>query len=204
MTSPHPLRVAVDGPDTAGKTTLADELAVELTQRGREVIRSSIDGFHRQRAERYRQGSDSWRGYYEDSFDYQQIAEALLDPLGPGGNRAHRTRVFDYRRDAEESTPTVTAANDALLVFDGVFLLRPELAAAWDVSLFLSISEDEIIRRARTRDANLFGSADEAEARYRQRYLRAQRHYAATVRPDQIADIVISNDDPKRPKLLRL
>jgi SpoVK/Ycf46/Vps4 family AAA+-type ATPase len=41
VTIPHPTRVAVDGPPAAGKTTLADELAVVLRAKGREVIRRS-------------------------------------------------------------------------------------------------------------------------------------------------------------------
>jgi uridine kinase len=40
----YPLRVAIDGPDAAGKTWLAQELAAQL-QAQRPVIRSSIDGF---------------------------------------------------------------------------------------------------------------------------------------------------------------
>jgi hypothetical protein len=39
----HPVRVAVDGIDAAGKTTLADELALLLTSRGRIVIRASMN-----------------------------------------------------------------------------------------------------------------------------------------------------------------
>jgi uridine kinase len=46
VTTAHPLRVAVDGPPGAGKTTLADDLALLLRGRGREVIRSSIESFH--------------------------------------------------------------------------------------------------------------------------------------------------------------
>ena len=42
----HPARIAIDGPDAAGKTALADELAVVLRARGREVVRASIDDFH--------------------------------------------------------------------------------------------------------------------------------------------------------------
>src|SRR5450759_1567169 len=42
---PHPLRVAIDGIDAAGKTTLADELAPLIEAQGRPVIRASIDGF---------------------------------------------------------------------------------------------------------------------------------------------------------------
>jgi uridine kinase len=55
---PHPLRVALDGPDAAGKTSLADELADRLAQR-RHVIRASADDFQRPRAERYRRGVPS-------------------------------------------------------------------------------------------------------------------------------------------------
>ena len=58
-TSPHPLRVAVDGPPAAGKTTLADELALLLRSRGREVIRASAESFHLPRAQRYRHGEFS-------------------------------------------------------------------------------------------------------------------------------------------------
>ena len=45
VTIAHPTRVAVDGPPAAGKTTLADELAVVLRAQGREVIRATIEGF---------------------------------------------------------------------------------------------------------------------------------------------------------------
>jgi uridine kinase len=42
------LRVAIDGPDAAGKTTLAAELAGALAG-VREPIALSVDGFHRPR-----------------------------------------------------------------------------------------------------------------------------------------------------------
>ena len=64
---PHPLRVAVDGIDAAGKTTFADELAEVIGQFGRPVVRASIDDFHRPRTERYQHGKDSPQGYYLDS-----------------------------------------------------------------------------------------------------------------------------------------
>ncbi len=52
----HPTRVAVDGPPAAGKTMLADELAVVLRERGRDVIRATIDDFLFPRAQRYPRG----------------------------------------------------------------------------------------------------------------------------------------------------
>lgn len=60
----HPIRIAIDGRTASGKTTLADELAALLQGQGRSVIRTSIDGFHRPRAERYARGRHSAEGYY--------------------------------------------------------------------------------------------------------------------------------------------
>src|SRR3712207_671524 len=97
---PHPTRVSIDGIDAAGKTTLANELVPSLEPRGRSVIRASIDGFPRPRAERYVRGPESPEGYYRDSFDYNALRDAPLTPLGPGGNRVYRTASFDFRTDS--------------------------------------------------------------------------------------------------------
>lgn len=199
---PHPVRVAIDGPDAAGKTTLADELAIPLRAQGRQVVRASIDGFHRPRAERYRQGEDSPEGYYNDSFDYPALRQQLLDPLGPDGSREYRRTLFDFRTDASATTDIETATQDAVLLFDGVFLLRPELRDAWDLRIFVSIGFDEVLRRALHRDLELFGSEDEIERRYRNRYIPGQQLYLATVHPAELADLVVANDDPATPRLV--
>src|SRR5690606_29224558 len=56
---PHPVRVAIDGVDGAGKSTFADELAGPLQKLGRPVIRASADSFHNPREIRYRRGRHS-------------------------------------------------------------------------------------------------------------------------------------------------
>ena len=198
---PHPVRGAVDGPDAAGKTTLADELAVALRRRGRRVIRASIEGFHRPRAQRHRSGVDSPEGYYEDSFDDAAFRSALLDPLGPGGDRAYRTAVFDFRIDAALPEPIARASEDDVLIVDGVFLLRPELVDGWDLRVFVSTGFDEIVRRATVRDARTLGSPAEVERRYRARYIPGQRLYFAEAHPLEAVDLVVENDDPARPVL---
>ncbi|HVD16662.1 MAG TPA: uridine kinase [Actinomycetota bacterium] len=197
----HPVRVAVDGVDAAGKTSLADELVGPLTDRGRSVIRGSVDGFHRPRADRYRRGELSAEGYYHDAFDYPALRANLLDPLGPGGTGRYRTATFDFRTDQPRAEPFQRAAADAVLVFDGVFLLRPELSDAWDLRIFLDVPFQETIRRALARDRALYGSTQAVEERYHHRYLPGQRHYLATVQPQRIADVVIDNHDPATPRL---
>lgn len=57
------LRVAVDGIDGAGKSTLADELTRWLQGSGVTVIRSTIDSFHNPRAVRWQRGKGSPVGF---------------------------------------------------------------------------------------------------------------------------------------------
>ena len=122
----HPTRVAIDGRTASGKTTLADEIASELRDRGRHVLRTSVDGFHRPRAERYRRGRLSAEGYLDDARDWAAVRRALLDPLGPGGTLEYRTATFDLERDIPVGQRTGTAASDAILIVDGTFLQRTE------------------------------------------------------------------------------
>ena len=68
----HPermIRIAIDGVDGAGKTTLADALAPLVTAQGRPTIRASVDDFHHPRAVRYARGRYSPDGFYLDSYD---------------------------------------------------------------------------------------------------------------------------------------
>jgi uridine kinase len=198
---PHPTRVAIDGPDAAGKTTLGDELAELIRARGRDVIRASMDDFHRPRGLRYARGPLDPRGYYEDAFDYRALRTLLLDPLGPGGDRRHRRASFDYREDVALSARSEVAGRTAVLVLDGVFLLHPRLRANWDFAILVTATPEEAIRRARSRDAVHVGSADAVEERYRLRYLPAQELYAAEARPEEHASVVVENDDPADPAL---
>lgn len=82
-------RVAIDGPDGAGKTHFADQLAVVLLNRHhRPVVRISIDGFHNLRAVRYRQGRNSPLGFWADSYNYDRFRRDVLEP------RARRLPTF--------------------------------------------------------------------------------------------------------------
>jgi uridine kinase len=199
VTVTHPLRVAIDGPPAAGKTTLADELGDALRAHGRFVVRASIESFLLPRAQRYRRGELSAEACYHDSFDLDALHRALLDPLGPGGDRLFRREVYDRITDSAVSEPMTSAPVDAVLIFEGVFLMRPELVDDWDLSIFVSASPEETLRRARVRDEALYGTPDDVEQRFRSRYLPSQRFYLDTVRPTDLVDIVVRNDEPERP-----
>jgi uridine kinase len=198
VTAEHPTRVAVDGPPASGKTTLADELAVILRAQGRDVIRATIDDFVFPRARRYPRGEYSAEGCYFDTHDNEALNRVLLDPLGPGGDRGFQPAVYDHTADTVLSPPVMTARADAVLVFDGVFLMRPELIDRWDLRIFVSTDLDTTVDRAVIRERQVSSRAD-VERRWRERYIPSQQLYFATARPIQRADIVVHNDDPQRP-----
>jgi len=198
----HPLRVAVDGIDAAGKTSLANELVKPLKASGRDVIRASIDGFHNPSEVRYRQGKDSAEGYFADSFNYEALIESLLKPLGADGNLEYQTSVFDFQSDTQVNPSTHHAQKDSILILDGVFLLRPELINYWDFSIFVAIDFDVCIERASQRDQNLFGSAEEVRKRYWKRYVPGQRMYLRACQPKTHADIIIDNNDFMHPRII--
>ncbi len=203
LTFLHPLRVGIDGVDAAGKTTLAGELAVVIKGAGREVIRASIDGFHNPEHIRRQQGDLSPKGFYQDSFNYAGAIEALLAPLGPGGNRQYITALFNHRKNQSVQTPIQTAAEDAILLMDGIFLLRPELRPYWDVTLYLQVNFSNTIPRGVARDTGLYGSPEKATTRYLKRYVPGQELYHADAHPLDTADIIIDNNNLEKPEILK-
>ncbi len=198
---PHPLRVAFDGVDAAGKTRLADDLVAPVQGLGYPVIRASLDSFHRPREVRHRRGALSPEGYYYDSFDYPAFKSLLLEPLGPGGSMCYQTGLFDGRAETALSTPVQTAGPRSILLFDGVFLFRPDLEGCWDLKIWVEVSFEVALSRAVQRDSEMFGGAAAVRERYRRRYIPGQRLYLEQCRPREQAHLIVDNNDPLHPVL---
>ncbi|WP_328519062.1 hypothetical protein [Kribbella sp. NBC_00359] len=107
--------------------------------------------------------------------------------------------MYDKVTDTPLSEPLVTAPADAVLLFDGVFLMRPELIDRWDLRIFVSATFERTLDRARTRDQTPSRSATDVERRYRSRYIPSQQFYATTVHPTDHAHVIIHNDNPHHP-----
>ena len=199
--APDPfVRIGVDGVDGAGKSVLADELAAVLRTRGRTVVRASVDGFHRPRAERCARGRSDPEGFYRDSHDVIALHREPLKPFAPGGDGIHRTHVFDVAGDRVHLAEQRTAAPGTVLLVDGIFLHRPELANSWNFSLWLQVDRATSLRRCSARDGT--GSPDPAAASNR-RYVEGQRMYQREAAPQERATHVVDNEDLVTPVLLR-
>ncbi|SIO17683.1 nucleoside/nucleotide kinase family protein [Agromyces cerinus] len=129
--------VAIDGPLRSGKTVLADDLAAVLAERDHAVFRASMEGFHRSREAQAAFGPDTPDRYSRYGFDESALRRVLVEPFRLGGSTAFVTRVWDPTRDAWVEPKWITGPEDAILVLDGRFVLRPRLADLWDVRIAL-------------------------------------------------------------------
>jgi uridine kinase len=180
--------VAVDGASASGAGPFADGLAEELRRKGVSAFRASIDDFHRPRSERERDGWLSPRAFYESSYDYSLLRRILIDPFHTAGSAGFVLAGFDERRDEVIHQPKwITAGPDAVLVIEGRFLNRPELAGLWNYSIWVTASA---------------GGPHETDAadEERRRDLGADELYAADASPAERASAIIDNTDAEHPK----
>lgn len=200
----HPLRLGIDGVVGAGKSTFARDLVAVLRTAGLPAVHLDSDGFHHVRAIRYRQGRDSARGYYEDAYDFEALAERVLRPLGTPGSPRYATKVHDLETDALITGPEATAEPGSIVVFDCTFLQRGRLRELWDEVIWLEADRDAARQRGISRDLERLGGEAATVAAYESRYMAACDLYLAEERPSERASIVIDHNDPARPRIVRL
>jgi uridine kinase len=200
----HPTRIAIDGRSAAGKTTLADDLALAIRVRGRDVLRSSIDDFYSP-SHKYRSERDEWTplSRYDRGYNYQSFVDFVLRPLGPDGSRRCRPALFDSYNDVWLPEEWVDVGADTIAIIDGAFLLRTELAGHWDYVIWLDIDIETMVDRARQRDVAWTGSEERVVERYRNLWIPTHLLYERLVEPMSKADLVIDNRDVTAPEILR-
>lgn len=188
--------VAIDGVDGSGKTTFAADLAAALT--GRPVIVIHVDDFLNLRAVRHRRGTRSPEGFWLDTYDYTALERDVLTPLGSGGTGTYRTAATDPRRNVRVDPPPRQAPDDAVVLVEGMFLHRSELADRWDYSIFLAVPFAETARRMALRD----GTHPDPGHPSMRRYVEGQQLYFAAARPWRSATRVVDNTIPGHPRLM--
>ncbi len=153
--------VAIAGPPGSGKTTLAAKLAPEL-----DAAVVPMDGFHLDNRVLEARGLRARKGAPE-SFDVDGLIR-LITTLKQGGEVIYP--LFDRDRDLAIAGAGVVAKGCERVIVEGNYLLFDEarwrdLAAMWDISVWLDVAPDRLRARLMTRwrDQGL----DEAEAERR-------------------------------------
>lgn len=167
--------VAIDGHSAGGKSTFAARLA--------ERVPAAIvagDDFYRVMDEGERAALSPSQGaarYY----DWERIRDEALVPL-----RGRQVAVFHpYDWDANDlADAVVTIAPKALVIVEGLFVSRPELAQFVDVAVLVTANE-------RTRARRQANRAD-ASSEWLARWDAAERWYFERVRQPSSFDVVTS------------
>jgi uridine kinase len=197
--------VGIDGVDGAGKSTLADELAEGIASTGATIVRASIDLFHRPRRERYTLGRNSPDGFYLDSHNLHAFTSCLLEPARLG--RPFCSAVFDEPSDTPIDKTWITPVNGGVIVIDGLFLHRPELVDAWDLSIWVDALERVNSERARRVAADAPPTGPELLIHLiiwwgrLVRYVDGFDGYVRAHSPDRRATIVFDNNDLFHPHI---
>jgi len=179
---PTALRVVVDGPPATDPAGLADALVGPLRLRGRPALRVSARWFLRPASLRFERGRANPDALREDWLDAGALLREVLDPLGPGGSGRYLPRLWDPELDRATRAGYAQAPAAAVLLLDGALLLGRGLPVEATVHLLLSAAA--LARR--TPPAEHWT-------------LPAYARYAAEVRPDTAADVVVRLDDPRHP-----
>ncbi len=157
----------------------------------------TIDGFHRPRAERVARGR-SGESFYEDSYDYAAFRRVVIDPFR--GGEPVTCAVNDVETDRRVSPPPTAVGADTVLLVDGIFLQRPELADVWDATVWLDVPFEVSVPRGNAR----FGDGHDPDpgAETNARYVEGQRLYLAAADPRERATWVVDNTDLEHPRLV--
>ena len=172
--------VAIDGHGAAGKSTLAAALASALKTLGQRVSIIRGDDFYRPSSVRPR-GAGAEKGI-DDDFDWERLRDQVVDPLRHG--RAASYSRYDWVEDALAETHVL--APRGIVVVEGISSLRRELAALYDVRVWVDCPRDLRLARAIARDGEACRSL------WVDNWMPREDLYVNEHRPDRAADLVLS------------
>lgn len=122
--------VGVDGPTGTGRS----QLCTEMQKRSDDVTVISASDFRRPLDQSALAGLSS-REVFEDCFDWQRLRREVLEPLSKGQRAVYR------KSGGEHSGEWVRVEPKGIVLFEGVYTLRPELYPLYDYTVFVKPQE---------------------------------------------------------------
>lgn len=192
--------IGINGVDTSGKTMLTHEFSRFLCALGVKNQIIHIDDFHNPSSIRS-QGENEIDAYLKNAFDYPKLIQEVLDPITTDAYFDKTITCLNLDTDKYEVPVTLSITPDTIVLIEGVLLFRPPLDHYFDMKIFIDISFEEVLRRARQRDVPKYGEA--FLQKYDKKYIPVQKYYLNKFQPQAICDIVIDNEDYHHPKLMQ-
>jgi uridine kinase len=190
--------ITVDGIDGSGKSTFARTLHAALAAAGHAPVLFRVDDFRRKVA--WTTPEAEAELYYDAYYDLARCDACLAAFVD--GARSVAIPIYDVAAERVTGEQTVALAAAEVAVVEGVFPLRlPRVAAG--ILVYLDASEAEARRRIVARDVKKGRSIEEIHRRIDRRYFPSQGRYHRELDPRGRADIVVDNEDPRAPRVVR-
>ena len=193
--------IGINGVDTSGKTYFTLNYSKFLNSLDIKTTILHIDDFHNPSKIRYN-GENELDAYYNNAFNYSQVIEEILRPLKSNGSIDKSVICLNLDTDKYEDLIHYSIDKDTILLIEGVLLFREPLTKYIEGKVFLYISFEEVLNRARKRDVPKYGEA--FLQKYINKYIPIQKHYLLENNPEKTSDIVINNEDYLNPQIIQL
>jgi uridine kinase len=191
-----PFIAGISGIDTSGKSELTKGLGDFLNEEGYHVQIIHLDDFHHPRAIR-NGGVDEVENYYKRTFDLNLLRRSILYPIQNNCGVKTTLTLLDLDTDTYSRKISYRVFPHSIVLIEGIFLFRPELARVFDYKIWLDITEATAWKRIETRDVPRFGA--DILSRYERKYFPAQRIYIQKYQPKLKANLTINNNDWTEP-----
>lgn len=178
----HWPRIAIDGAPVADPGAVATELSAALRLRGRRARTVRAADFLRPASLRFEYGRRDPDAYHDRWLDTGALWREVFAPLEPGQSGQVLPDLWDTTTDRATRSPRVRLDPGTALVLHGTFLLGHGFP--FDLSVHLGLSGSALARRT---------------AEGERWTLPAFARYTREVAPEQVADVVVRADDPRRP-----
>lgn len=174
--------LGIDGLSRSGKTTLVKRLGKVLENLNIPYRILHIDDFIVERSKRYNTGYDEWYEYYSLQWDVLWLKEHFFEKLPISDTLL--LPFYDHEKDQQE-LKEVGLKDAAVVIVEGVFLLREEWGSLFDYTVFLDCPREvRFSRETSETQLNL--------QKFEQRYWKAEDFYLDTESPKDKADLIMS------------
>jgi uridine kinase len=171
--------VGIDGGAGAGKTTFTRWFVEQLKESVAAVSVVLTDLIYRPVAERWTGPTDDMPIGYD--LDWERIRDQVILPLRAG--KTARFQLYDWVADCLNETVEIDVGGVAII--DGVFALRNELAAYYDLRIWFSCPAEIRVSRLLSR-----GDTPQAEIDY---WWPIEECYHAVHKPAESAHLVVNS-----------
>lgn len=183
--------VALSGIDGSGKGYVAAKLERALETQGVRCATIHVDGWLNLPSERF--GTENPGGhFYRHAIRFDQLFNTLVLPLKQ--RRSHRIETDQLEETATKYERRVqTFADLDVILLEGIFLLKREFRAHYDLAFWIECSFRTALQRAIARSQEGLGP-EQTKAAYRTIYFPAQAVHLAQDDPRAAASAIIDND----------